>query len=266
MGHAYSAVFGYRQAIDSGGRFLLRIEDIDPVRCKPEFEDGFYEDLGWLGLQWESPVRRQSAHMDVYAAELNKLDEQKLLYPCFCTRKDILKEVARSPSAPHGPEGVHYPGTCRVLSDSEREIRKKDGMPYALRLDVEKAAVVAGGPLHWTDIAQGQQLATPEIFGDVVLARKDIMASYHLCVTIDDHLQGVTLVTRGQDLFFASHLHRLLQALLDLDVPQWHHHDLLTDENGERLAKRNQSITLKHFRENEGKTPAQIMDMIGMRA
>ncbi|MCB9996441.1 MAG: tRNA glutamyl-Q(34) synthetase GluQRS [Rhodospirillales bacterium] len=264
VGHAYSALFAYRMAQEAGGKFILRIEDIDPVRCHKEFEHGIYEDLGWLGLDWEKPVRRQSDHMDEYSTALTKLQNRGLLYPCFCTRKDIREEVERSGHAPHGPEGLLYPGLCKGLSDDERAAKIASGIPYAFRLDLDKALQEIKGPLTWVDRARGEQIATPEILGDAVLARKDIQTSYHLSVTIDDHVQGVTVVTRGDDLFYASHLHRLLQELLGLNVPEWHHHPFLTDEDGERLAKRNHAITIQHYREAEGKTPQDIMEMIGL--
>jgi glutamyl-Q tRNA(Asp) synthetase len=259
LGHACSALFAHEQAQD--GRFLLRIEDIDVARCRPEFEQGIFDDLAWLGLHWEQPVRRQSDHFDIYDNALQRLDGMGVLYPCFCTRKEIQEEIARSPSAPHGPEGALYPGTCRALSFGDRMQRMNDGQPYAMRLDVQKALALVTRPLHWHDRARGEQLATPEMLGDVVLARKDTPASYHLCVTIDDHLQGVTLVTRGEDLFYATHLHRLLQALLELDAPEYHHHKLLLDENGQRFAKRNRGVTLEHLR-HAGKTPEDIRRMI----
>jgi len=261
IGHAYSALFAYNKAIAQGGQFILRIEDIDISRCKPEFEQGIYDDLHWLGLTWEEPVRRQSEHMAEYRRALDALEEKGLIYPCFCTRKDIQEEIARAPSAPHGPEGALYPGTCRNLSPDEQKKRMGGGAPYALRLDMSKALGLLDEPLFWTDLAKGEQRATPEILGDVVLARKDVMASYHLCVTLDDHLQGVTCVTRGEDLFHASHLHRLLQYLLNLNVPVWHHHPLLLDSEGKRFAKRNQSVTLESLRKS-GKTPEYIMSII----
>ncbi len=264
LGHAYSALFAYTEAIRHKGHFILRIEDIDTGRCRPEFEQGFFEDLAWLGLEWEEPVRRQSEHFDDYRKALDALDKNGLLYPCFCTRKEIQEEIARSESAPHGPEGALYPGTCRNLSTRERKDKICSGTPYALRLDVGKAISAFKSPLYWTDLSKGEQTATPEILGDVVLARKDVPASYHLCVTLDDHIQGVSVVTRGEDLFYASHLHRLLQELLVLDIPVWHHHKLLLDEEGKRFAKRNKSVTLQHLREASGKTPRQIMDMAGL--
>lgn len=268
IGHAYSALFGYREAKQDNGTFILRIEDIDEGRCRPEFEQGIYEDLRWLGLTWATPVRRQSEYMDDYKEALHKLSELNLLYPCFCTRKDIQDEIARVASAPHGPEGALYPGTCRHLNDEQRAEQMRNGKAYAFRLDLHKAIELLktknSWPLAWYDHDKGAQVATPEILGDVVLARKDISASYHLSVTVDDHLQGVTIVTRGEDLFYASHLHRLLQELLDLNVPEWHHHKLLLDAEGKRFAKRNHSVTLQHLREVEKKTPQDILRMIGM--
>jgi glutamyl-Q tRNA(Asp) synthetase len=244
LGHAYSALF----AAEHGRRFLLRIEDIDQGRCRPEYIDAIYEDLSWLGLSWEMPVRIQSQHLDEYQQAVDALQDQGLLYPCFCTRKDIQNEIERAGGAPHGPDGQLYPGTCRHLSVTERADKIASGIPYALRLDMTKALVQAG-PLYWQDAEKGKQQATPEIFGDVVLARKDTPTSYHLSVTLDDHLQGVTLVTRGEDLFQASHVHRLLQALLNLDTPAYHHHGLLVGKDGKRYAKRDKSLTLRSLRE-----------------
>lgn len=256
LGHAHSALFGWRAAREAGGRFLLRIEDIDPGRCRPEFERDLMEDLAWLGLDWETPVRRQSDHLDDYRAALERLQGMGVIYPCFCTRKDIAAEIARAGHAPHGPDGPLYPGTCRHRAETDRAARIAAGAPYALRLDVACAKGLTG-PLRWHDRGKGWQEATPEILGDVVLARKDTPTSYHLSVTTDDHLQGVTLVTRGEDLFFATHLHRLLQALLGYAVPEWHHHGLLTNERGERLAKRDKAQTLRSLRE-AGRTPAEV--------
>ncbi len=236
LGHAHSALFSECCARESGGRFLLRMEDIDPIRCRPEFDAGIREDLTWLGISWDGPVRRQSEHLDDYRRMLDTLSNECLLYPCFCTRSDILREIAAAGHAPHGPDGALYPGTCRVLSTQERAERIARGDPYALRLDMARA-VRRTGPLSWTDIGKGTIHARAEIFGDVILARKDTPTSYHLAVTCDDHLQGVTLVTRGTDLFEATHIHRLLQALLGLNVPVYRHHPLLTDDKGRRYAQ-----------------------------
>ncbi len=261
LGHAHSALFAWHAAKKSGGRFLLRIEDIDLGRCRSDFEEAIHEDLGWLGLTWEEPVRRQSDHLDDYGDSLSRLEEAGLLYPCFCTRKEIRAELARAPSAPHGPDGPVYPGTCRGLDGEARAARIEAGAPYALRLDMSEALAKAG-PLVWHDRGAGRQEAEPARFGDVVLARRDIATSYHLAVTLDDALQGVTLVTRGADLFAASHIHRLLQALLDLPVPDWHHHDLIHDETGKRLAKRHDALAIRALRA-AGKGPAEVRALAG---
>ncbi len=245
LGHAYSALFAEAAARQSNGRFLLRIEDIDPARCRPEFEQGILEDLSWLGLQWETPVRRQSDHLGDY----------------FCSRKEIQAEIARAVVAPHGPEGPLYPGTCRALSASERKSRISLGRPYALRLDVA-AGLARTGPLTWQDLDRGVILAEPQLLGDVVLGRRDAPASYHLAVTLDDDLQGVNLVTRGEDLLAATHVHRLLQSLLDLATPVYRHHRLLTNDKGERLAKRDGAMTLAALRQ-AGHTPAEVRAMTG---
>lgn len=261
LGHAHSALFALLQARRAGGRFLVRIEDIDPARCRPEFTAAILHDLSWLGLEWETPVRVQSEHMADYRQALDRLEGLGLLYPCFCTRKAIQEEVLRAGHAPHGPDGPIYPGTCRNLPSCERSSRIRDGLPFALRLDVATAAALAG-PLSWRDLGHGTMEARPDIFGDVVLARKDAPASYHLAVTVDDALQGVTLVTRGEDLLAATHLHRLLQALLDLPVPDWRHHRLLTDETGRRFAKRDRALTLRALRE-AGRSPEEVRRMAG---
>jgi glutamyl-Q tRNA(Asp) synthetase len=261
LGHAWSALFA-AEAAGRDGRFLLRIEDIDPSRCKSEFEAGIIDDLRWLGLGWTGPVRRQSEHFETYRKALDRLNEQGLLYPCFCTRKDIQDEIARSPSAPHGPEGVLYPGICRSLSKDERRRRINAGQPYALRLQVDDALRTVARPLRWLDRGRGWQEAKPEILGDAVLARKETPASYHLCVTVDDQAQEVTLVTRGEDLFYATNLHRLLQALLGYETPDYHHHALLHDENGKRFAKRNNGVTLQALRQG-GQSAETIRAMIG---
>lgn len=261
LGHAYSALFAWQQARAGGGRFLLRLEDIDPVRCRPEFDAAILDDLAWLGLDWDGPVRRQSRHLDDYRAVLARLDEMGLLYPCFCTRKEIEAEIARSGHAPHGPDGVLYPGTCRGLDPAERAARLARGDAFALRLDMARA-VARTGPLCWRDLEAGPVAAQPEIFGDVVLGRKDTPTSYHLAVVWDDALQGVTLVTRGMDLFAATHVHRLLQALLDLPAPDYRHHRLLTDPSGRRYAKRDRALTIASLRQS-GHDPAQVRAMVG---
>lgn len=261
LGHAHSALFAERAASGTDGTFLLRIEDIDRGRCRPEFEAAILEDLSWLGLSWAGPVRRQSEHRTDYERALASLSSQGLLYPCFCTRREIAREIESAPAAPHGPDGPIYPGTCRQLSDDKRNARIKAGQPHALRLDMARARKTAGH-LSWHDRSAGPQRADPARFGDVVLGRKDIAGCYHLAVTWDDALQGVTLVTRGRDLFDASHVHRLLQALLGLPVPDWHHHALIRDERGERLAKRHDPLSIRALRA-QGKSPVEVRALAG---
>jgi glutamyl-Q tRNA(Asp) synthetase len=257
LGHAHSALVGWHEARAETGRFLLRIEDIDPARCRPEFEAAILEDLGWLGLDWEQPVRRQSDHLADYQGMLDRLRGLGVLYPCFCSRKDIAAAV----SAPHGPEGPIYPGTCRNQPAELVHERQARGDPYALRLDVAKARAMTG-PLTFHDQREGTVEARPETLGDVVLARRDAPASYHLCVTVDDHLQGVTLVTRGVDLFHATHIHRLLQAILDLNIPTYRHHLLLTNAAGERLSKRDGAVALRALRQ-AGRSAAEVRALAG---
>ncbi|HEC90603.1 MAG TPA: tRNA glutamyl-Q(34) synthetase GluQRS [Alphaproteobacteria bacterium] len=268
LGHAYSVLFAAGEAAKAGGRFLVRIEDIDRGRCRREFEDAILDDLRWLGLDWRQPCRRQSECMDDYRAALEKLQGLGLIYPCFCTRREIRAEIARAGQAPHdafqgqpGPIGPVYPGACRRMTAAARGGRMAAGDAFALRLDMEQAERVAG-PLTWTERGEGRIKATPEIFGDVVLARKDTPASYHLACTVDDHIQRVSLVTRGRDLFKATHVHRLLQELLGLDKPEYRHHRILTGANGRRLAKRDSAMTLRALRE-AGKSPAEVRRMAG---
>ncbi len=261
VGHAFSALFAWDAARKSGGRFILRIEDIDPQRSRPEFVDAIYQDLAWLGLHWATPVRRQSMHLPAYVAALTVLSDAELLYPCFCTRKDIRAEIAHAGVAPHGPDGPIYPGICRHLDAGKRGSMIKAGRSYALRLDSEKA-IDRTGPLTFVDHGEGTVEVDPLLVGDVVLARKDVATSYHLSVTVDDALQGVTLVTRGEDLLLATHVHRLLQALLGLPPPEYHHHRLLTDDEGRRFAKRDGAVTLGALRE-AGQSPTEVRAMIG---
>lgn len=263
LGHAFAAGFAFQLAQQAGGRFLIRLEDIDGTRSRPEYEQALFADLAWLGLHWEEPVRRQSDHFDDYRAALAQLQAQGLIYPCFCTRKEIQAEIAGAANAPQGPDGPLYPGTCRHLDEATRQQRMAEGLPFALRLDVAQATRRVGHDLLWTDTGHGEHRATPEIFGDVVLARKETPASYHLAVVVDDALQGITHVTRGLDLLPATHLHRLLQALLGLPVPHYHHHRLITDEQGKRLAKRDQARSLQSLRES-GWSPAQVWSTLGL--
>ena len=261
LGHAYSALLAAREAKDR--KFLLRIEDIDPVRCKPEFTQAIFEDLGWLGLNWPEPVRYQSRHLADYATPLNKLREMGLVYPCFCTRRKIEQEASRSAHAPHqGEENIIYPGICRKLSVQECDNKLGQYKTANWRLDIGKALQITG-LLFWHDRIKGKVEAQPQIFGDVVLARKDVPTSYHLSVTYDDHLQGITLVTRGEDLFASTHIHVLLQDLLGYETPEYFHHALLTDDHGRRYAKRDRSVTLRALRE-QGEAPAGIRERCGL--
>ncbi|SDA25753.1 tRNA glutamyl-Q(34) synthetase GluQRS [Sphingomonas sp. NFR15] len=243
IGHAASAIRAHDHARTRGGRVLLRIEDIDGTRSRPEFIAGIEEDLRWLGLTWDGPALRQSARLDAYTTALDRLRGMGLLYRCFCTRA----EIAASLSAPHGgPDGPLYPGTCRRLSAADAAARA--AAPHCWRIDMA-AAVARTGPLGWDDAQAGDITANPLAHGDVVLARKDAPASYHLAVTVDDAWQGVTDVVRGADLFAATDVHRLLQALLGLPTPRYHHHPLLTDAAGKRLAKRDGAPTLAALRD-----------------
>ena len=260
LGHVRSALEGWRAAREAGGRFLLRIEDIDHTRCRPEYTAAIVEDLGWLGIDWDGPIRRQSVHFDDYHAALSRLEAAGLLYPCFCTRREIQAEIARADGAPQGEMGMPYPGTCRHLGAAERAARCREAADYALRLDVG-AALARTGPLDFVEEGlDGPRRveADPLALGDVVLARKEVPTSYHLAVTVDDALQGVSLVTRGADLFAATHVHRLLQALLGLPAPRYRHHPLLTDAAGRRLAKRDRALTIRAMRE-AGQSAAEIL-------
>ncbi|MEI9930760.1 MAG: tRNA glutamyl-Q(34) synthetase GluQRS [Rhizomicrobium sp.] len=262
LGHAYAAI----RARDAGERFLLRIEDIDRGRCRPEYEDAIYEDLAWLGLSWEKPVLRQSERSAAYHAALGRLESDDLIYPCFCTRKEIADEIARAVSAPHGAEGPLYPGACRNLPEEMRRDKIASGILYALRLNAEKAAAKAG-PLTFQEKGQGPNRehgtipVEPVSLGDVVLARKEMSAAYHLAVVVDDASQGVTLVTRGNDLFQATHVQRLLQALLDLPEPIYAHHRLILDAEGKKFSKRDFAVTLRELRAH-GDAPAKILERL----
>jgi len=271
LGHALAAITAYDTATRMGGRFLLRIEDLDSDRCRPEFEHAIFEDLRSLGLKWNTPVLRQSARAAAYYAALQQLNALGLTYPCFCTRKEIAEEVARSIEAPHnmamGPEGPVYPGTCRNLPLHVRRERMAQE-PYSVRLDVAQAAKRAGR-LIFCEKGNGPGgecgviVADPTLFGDIVLARKGMPAAYHLAVVVDDADQGVTLVTRGNDLFAATHVQRLLQALLGLPAPDYAHHRLILDEVGRKFSKRDQSVTLRALRAS-GATPAEIRKRLAL--
>lgn len=260
LGNALSALIGWRRARDRGGKFLLRIEDIDTARCRPEHDEAARADLAWLGLDWDGPVLRQSERGAVYAEAIGRLRAMGLEYPCFCTRADI----AAAASAPHGPAdasgGPVYPGICRHLGEAERTERMAVE-PFAWRLDVA-AALALTGPLDWHDSEAGLVRACPEVAGDIVVGRKAIGVSYHLAVVIDDAAQGVTEVVRGADLFEATHVQRLLQALLGLPTPTYRHHPLLTDSEGRRLAKRDGAPTLAALR-TAGVDPATVRAALG---
>lgn len=260
LGHVHAALFAEGWARRTGGRFLLRMEDIDPGRCRPDYAAAILDDLAWLGIVPDGPVRVQSEHLPEYAAVLDQLGARGLLYPCFCTRADIQREMADSAAAPHAPDGAPlYPGTCRRISDVVRQARIARGDPYALRLD-SAAAIAEAGPLSYRERGAGRIACRPGRFGDVVLARKDIRASYHLCVTHDDAVQGVTLVTRGADLQAATDLHRLLQRLMGWPEPDYAHHALLTDASGRRLAKRDGAATIRQLRA-QGVPPAAVREL-----
>ena len=259
LGHAFSALLAHEHARSRGGAFLLRIEDIDPGRSRSEHVDSIIEDLAWLGIEWDGEIVFQSERLELYAAALERLRAQGLAYPCFCTRAAIAAEIAASATAPHGPDGPLYPGTCRALSLKERE-RRMASEPHAWRLDVAGAAAKAG-PLYWHD-GETEVLAEPEAHGDVVLARKDAPVSYHLAVTVDDAAQGVTDIVRGRDLYSATDVHRLLQALLALPTPHYQHHPLLLDAEGRRLAKRHGARTLRDLREAGADPKSLAMNLI----
>ncbi len=274
LGHALSAILNNDMAKARNGRFLLRIEDIDRTRCTPEYEAAIFQDLGWLGLDWETPVRRQSEHLDLYRQALQKLIDRDLVYPSFLTRSEIKARVAAFEKDgniwPRDPDGAPvYPGDERDLSPSERRDRLSSGKPHAWRLDMEKAVAQLADPLNWQESGAGPDdetgaiVADPARWGDVVLSRSDAPSSYHLAVTLDDAEQGVTHVVRGRDLFHATSVHRLLQRLLDLPEPLYHHHRLIPGEDGRKLSKSNRDIGISAFRET-GTTPADVRAMIGL--
>jgi len=274
LGHARSALLNFDLARASGGRFLLRIEDIDTARCRPEFEAAVCEDLDWLGLSWERPVRRQSEHFDLYREALSRLDREGLLYKSFESRAEIARLVAQRDALgrwPRDPDGAPlYPGAGAAQSTPEQARLEQSGLPFALRLRVE-AAMHRAGHLIWTEQGEGPQgetgmvAAQPQAWGDVVLGRKETPASYHLSVVVDDALQGVTHVVRGQDLFWATSVHRLLQRLLGLPEPVYRHHALVRDASGAKLAKSSQSTALRALRA-EGFSPADVRRMAGAEA
>ncbi len=266
LGHAQSALTNYEQARAAGGRHLLRIEDIDPTRCRPEFEAAIYEDLHWLGIDWEEPVRRQSEHFVEYAVVLARLERDGLVYPAYESRAEIARLVAERAPWPHDPDGApFYPGASHELSSGERA-RRRINEPFALRLDLAKALARVSKSISWTETGDGdthEVTATPERWGDVILGRKETPASYHLSVVLDDALQGITHVVRGFDLYEATSVHRLLQEILGLPAPVYHHHRLVLDTDGKKLSKRDKSTTLRELRA-AGLTPADVRRAVGL--
>ncbi len=265
LGHALSALLNADRARAAGGRLLLRIEDIDTSRCRPEYEAAIYEDLGWLGLTWEQPVRRQSEHFGAYRAALGQLEAMGLIYPSFESRAEIAALVAEREQRatwPRDPDGAPlYPGNAWTMAEAERARRIEAGDPYALRLDMA-AAVAKAGPLTWSE-GGAEQPADPARWGDVILARKDVPASYHLAVVVDDAAQGVTDVVRGSDLFHATSVHRLLQSLLGLPAPRYQHHRLILDEAGRKLSKSTRATGLRELRA-QGVAPSAIRKIVGL--
>jgi glutamyl-Q tRNA(Asp) synthetase len=272
LGHAYSALLNFDLARASGGRFLLRIEDIDPTRCRAEFEAAIHEDLAWLGISWETPVRRQSEHLGFYRRALERLSGDGLVYPSFESRAEIARLVAAREAEggwPRDPDGAPlYPGHSKLLSPDERARRLESGAPYALRLDMT-AAMARAGELSWVEQGEGPEgeagrlVAAPQRWGDIVVARKETPTSYHLSVVADDALQGVTDIIRGQDLFHATAIHRLLQHLLGLPKPSYRHHGLIRDEAGRKLSKSSAATGLRTLRA-KGATPADIRRLVGL--
>jgi glutamyl-Q tRNA(Asp) synthetase len=272
LGHALSALLNFDMARAAGGRLLLRMEDIDTARCKPEFETAIYEDLDWLGIVWEEPVRRQSERFDDYRKALNKLASMRMTFPSFESRAELAHMLGDRDVRerwPRDPDGVPvYPGAARQMPEQERQARIARGDPYAIRLDMEKAMDWTG-PLHWHETGTGPSgehgdiAADPAAWGDVIVGRKDTPTSYHLAVTIDDALQGVTDVVRGQDLFWSTSVHRVLQSLLDLPPPAYHHHRLILDAEGRKLSKSTAATGLRELRA-QGATPADVRRLVNL--
>jgi glutamyl-Q tRNA(Asp) synthetase len=263
LGHAYAAIVAHDLARASGGLFRLRFEDIDTTRLRDEFYAAIEEDLLWLGLTWDGPALRQNtpARSAAYSQALNQLIDLQAAYPCFCTRKEIELEIAGLAQAPHGPEGPLYPGTCRLLTPPQRARLLQANTPHCWRLNAATAADIAGH-LTFNDLLHGQQSVDPSLLGDVILARKDIATSYHLAVVVDDAAQQITHVTRGDDLLPSTHVHRILQSLLDLPLPTYLHHPLVCDQSGRRLAKRHDSLSLASLRSSPSLTPNSLRALL----
>ena len=272
LGHAFSALLNFELARAAGGQFLLRIEDIDATRCRPEFEAAIYEDLAWLGISWETPVRRQSEHFSDFCEAVERLSGMGLIYPAFESRAEIARLVTeREVHAPwpRDPDGAPlYPGEAKSFSAAARRQLIEQGLPYALRLDMAAARAQAPS-LNWVEHGEGpggetgRVAARPEAWGDVILARKETPTSYHLSVVIDDALQGVTDVVRGQDLFWSTSVHRLLQSLLGIPQPAYRHHRLVLDSAGQKLSKSTRATALRELR-GQGATPADVRRLVGL--
>lgn len=256
LGHVFAAQVAFERAQENGGEFLLRFEDIDHTRVREEFYDAIEEDLQWLGIHWQQKPWRQRKRLPQYADALEILKSQGMVYPCFCSRKEIERELAELANAPQGPEGPLYPGTCRNISATDVSWKMQQREP-AWRLDTRKA----GQKLTFHDRLYGTIAVDPTLLGDVVLARKDIGTSYHLAVVVDDHAQNISLVTRGEDLLPSTHIQRILQDLLNFEEPDYEHHQLIRDETGERLAKRNHSLSIASLRQ-KGKSASEVLKMI----
>jgi glutamyl-Q tRNA(Asp) synthetase len=263
LGHAFSALTDNTLCRAAGGRFLLRIEDIDPARCRPEYETAIYDDLRWLGLAWEEPVRRQSEHLAEYRAALERMRDMELLYPAFMSRAEIAAATV-DPGWPRDPDGAPlYPGRDRNLAETEAKARIDGGDPFAWRLRMDEA-IRRAGPLSWQEDSEGRVvIAEPSEWGDVVIARKETPTSYHLAVVVDDAIQGITHVVRGRDLYRATSVHVLLQRLLGLPTPRYHHHRLILDATGRKLSKSDHDTSLAALRA-AGKTPGDIRRMVGL--
>jgi len=261
LGHAYAAKVARNLALQGSGEFLLRFEDIDSTRVRPEYFTAIEDDLAWLGLTWNGEPLRQTERLPAYEAALLALRDLSVVYPCFCTRREIDEEIARMSGAPQGPEGPLYPGICRNLSQKERDARITAGLPFSWRLDSEAASEQAR-PLSFTDRHRGRIAVDPRLLGDVILARKDIGTSYHLAVVVDDAFQAISHVTRGEDLLASTHVHRLLQSLLNLPQPEYFHHRLIHDAGGKRLAKRHDALSIQSLRDS-GRTAESLLAELG---
>jgi glutamyl-Q tRNA(Asp) synthetase len=258
-GHALAAKVAHDLARKGGGTFLLRHEDIDTTRSRPEYLTGIEDDLRWLGLTWDGEPLLQTTRTHAYEAALAQLTHHGMVYPCFCTRREIIEETSRIGGAPHGPEGPVYPGTCKTLTKSQREERLAIGTPHSWRLD-STLATQTTGPLTFSDLIHGTHPVDPDLLGDVILARKDIGTAYHLAVVVDDAYQQITHVTRGDDLLPSTHVHRILQALLSFPEPLYLHHRLLLDDQGKRLAKRHDSLAIATLRQS-GISPTDVLKL-----